>query len=106
MQDPAAALVAGPCLAWAVENTPTRHIAGLDPLRIAALKGAVAGTVNVVLAVAHGAPWPSPGPAVAAVVGGGLGYGTSLALFVVALRPLGAARTGGYFAAAPVGGAL
>ena len=106
MLDTAAALVAGACLAWAVDNNLTRHIAGLDPLRIAALKGAVAGTVNVVLAVAHGAPWPSPGPAVAAVVVGVLGYGTSLALFVVALRHLGTARTGGYFATAPFVGAV
>jgi hypothetical protein len=36
---------------------------------------------------------------------GFLGYGVSLTLFVVALRGLGAARTGAYFGAAPFMGA-
>ena len=36
---------------------------------------------------------------------GFLGYGVSLALFVVALRHLGAARTGAYFSTAPFVGA-
>jgi len=37
---------------------------------------------------------------------GVFGYGVSLALFVVALRNLGTARTGAYFATAPFAGAL
>jgi hypothetical protein len=37
---------------------------------------------------------------------GFLGYGVSLALFVVALRHLGAARTGAYFSTAPFVGAV
>ena len=36
---------------------------------------------------------------------GFLGYGVSLALFVLALRHLGAARTGAYFSLAPFVGA-
>ena len=36
---------------------------------------------------------------------GFLGYGVSLALFVVGLRQLGAARTGAYFSLAPFFGA-
>jgi drug/metabolite transporter (DMT)-like permease len=35
-----------------------------------------------------------------------LGYGVSLALYVVALRHLGAARTGAYFSTAPFLGAV
>ena len=41
-----------------------------------------------------------------ALVVGLLGYGFSLALFVVALRHLGTARTGAYFSLAPFFGAL
>ena len=37
---------------------------------------------------------------------GFLGYGVSLALFVLALRHLGTARTGAYFSLAPFVGAL
>jgi hypothetical protein len=45
--------------------------------------------------------------AVAAVgVVGFLGYGVSLALFVLALRDLGTARTGAYFSLAPFVGAV
>jgi hypothetical protein len=36
-------LVAGACLAWAVDNNLTRKVSGGDPVLIAALKGAVAG---------------------------------------------------------------
>jgi hypothetical protein len=37
---------------------------------------------------------------------GFLGYGVSLTLFVLALRHIGAARTGAYFSLAPFAGAL
>ena len=37
---------------------------------------------------------------------GFLGYGISLAMFVLALRHLGSARTGAYFSTAPFQGAL
>jgi hypothetical protein len=53
-----------------------------------------------------GAPRPGTGSVLAAGVVGLLGYGVSLALFVVALRHLGTARTGAYFATAPFIGAL
>jgi hypothetical protein len=42
----------------------------------------------------------------AAGVVGFLGYGVSLALFVLALRHLGTARTGAYFSTAPFVGAI
>ena len=77
-----------------------------DPLQIAALKGAAAGTVNVVAALVLGASWPSAMTTVVAAVVGLLGYGTSLTLFVLALRQLGTARTGAYFCTAPFIGAL
>jgi hypothetical protein len=49
-----------------------------------------------------------PGISSALVAGivGFLGYGVSLALFVIALRHLGSARTGAYFSTAPFIGAL
>jgi drug/metabolite transporter (DMT)-like permease len=101
-----AALVAGACLAWAVDNNLTRNISGGDPVQIAALKGAVAGGVNVLIAVARGARWPSLTLTLGAGFVGLLGYGISLVLFVLALRYLGAARTGAYFATAPFVGAV
>ena len=81
-------------------------MSGGDPLQIAALKGIAAGSVNVLLAVVQQAPWPSSATILGAGVVGFLGYGTSLVLFVLALRLLGTARTGAYFSTAPFVGAL
>ena len=47
-------------------------------------------------------PWRVTGPV---LLIGFLGYGVSLALFVLALRGLGAARSGAYFGLAPFLGA-
>lgn len=104
--DGSALLVTGACLAWAIDNNLTRRVSGGDPLQIAALKGIVAGSVNVLLAMIQQAPWPAPAAIVGAGVVGFLGYGTSLVLFVLALRLLGAARTGAYFSTAPFVGAI
>ena len=60
------------------------------------LKGLVAGAVNLTLAMTHGAALPGTGTIIAAGVVGFFGYGVSLALFVLDLRHLGAARTDTY----------
>ena len=97
--------VAGACLCWALDNNLTRKISAGDPVKIAGVKGLAAGTVNLCVAAAFGAALPVPQVAVAAALVGLLGYGVSLALFVVALRQLGTARTGAYFSTAPFIGA-
>jgi len=102
---PSLAILAA-CLCWAIDNNLTRKVSLADPLSIAAIKGLAAGTVNVVLAVAVGTPIPSPAPLALAAGLGFVGYGLSLAAFVVALRELGTARTGAYFSTAPFIGAL
>jgi hypothetical protein len=75
-------------------------------LQIVQFKGLIAGPVNVVLGLWLGASLPGAFDALLAGVVGFLGYGVSLALFVVALRHLGAARTGAYFSTAPFLGAV
>ena len=104
--DASALLVTGACLAWAIDNNLTRMVSGGDPLQIAALKGIAAGSINVLLATVQQAPWPPPASILGAGLVGLLGYGTSLVLFVLALRLLGAARTGAYFSTAPFVGAI
>src|SRR5262249_55988116 len=99
-----ALLVAGACLAWAIDNNLTRKVSAGDPVLIAAIKGLVAGAVNLSIALASGAAWPPASQAAAAALVGFFGYGASLVLFVVALRELGAARTGAYFSTAPFAG--
>lgn len=104
---PGTLAVALACLAWAVDNNLTRRVSSADATLIAAIKGGVAGAVNLAIAVPLGAAWPSLPQALAAGAVGLLGYGVSLTLFVFALRELGTARTGAYFSTAPfVGTAL
>jgi drug/metabolite transporter (DMT)-like permease len=101
-----ALLIAGACVAWGVDNNLTRKLSSADPVQIAMVKGLVAGSVNLALALLQGAALPGPGTTLAAGVVGFLGYGVSLALFILGLRHLGTARTGAYFATAPFVGAL
>src|SRR5262249_8989174 len=101
-----AVLIAGACLCWGIDNNLTRNLSSSDPVQIAMLKGLVAGTVNLTLAVWRGATLPSADIVLAIGIVGLLGYGVSLALFVLALRHLGAARTGAYFSLAPFVGAI
>jgi drug/metabolite transporter (DMT)-like permease len=97
--------VAGACLGWAIDNNLTRTIALSDPVQIALLKGCSAGTVNILIALGAGAPWPVPSALGGAALVGLMGYGVSLVLFVIALRKLGTARTAAYFSLAPFFGA-
>jgi drug/metabolite transporter (DMT)-like permease len=101
-----ALLIAGACLCWGVDNNLTRKLSSADPVQIAMLKGLVAGAVNLALALLLGADIPAYGTILAAGGIGFLGYGVSLALFVLGLRHLGAARTGAYFSLAPFAGAV
>ena len=98
--------IVGACLAWALDNNLTRKVSLSDPLTIAMAKGLAAGSINIVIAGAAGSPWPSPEGLAAAGAVGFLGYGVSLALFVQALRLIGAARTGAYYATAPFVGSV
>ena len=98
--------IAAACLLWAIDNNLTRKVSLTDPVRIATLKGCVAGAVNVTVALAGGAGFPSPIRMSAAAGLGLVGYGISLVLFVRALREIGAARTGAYFSLAPFFGAV
>lgn len=100
------ALIALACLSWGLDNNLTRRLSSADPIQIAMIKGLTAGTVNLGLALAGGAVMPGPAMIAAAGVTGLLGYGVSIALYVLALRDLGAARTGAYFSLAPFAGAI
>jgi len=101
-----ALLVTGACAAWALDNNLTRKVSASDPVRIAALKGLVAGCVNTAIALGLGAARPGARAVAGAALVGLLGYGVSLVLFILALRHLGAGRTGAYFSTAPFVGAL
>lgn len=89
------------CLCWAIDNNLTRKISASDAVQIAGIKGLVAGSVNLSIALFAGFSLPDLSTTIVAGVIGFCGYGLSLVLFVLALRHLGTARTGAYFSAAP-----
>jgi drug/metabolite transporter (DMT)-like permease len=99
-------LVVAACVAWAADNNLTRRVSARDPVQIAALKGLIAGVMNIAIALARGAAFPDMGTLVAAGGVGIFGYGISLTLYILALRHLGAGRTAAYFSTAPFLGAL
>ena len=95
------------CLCWGIDNVATRPLALRDPRQIAAVKGVVAGAANVTIGLLTGGHLPSGRRVGASMVLGFLGYGLSLVLYIRAMRSLGTARTGAYYAAAPfVGSAI
>src|SRR5262245_7932927 len=69
---------AAACLGWAIDNNLTQRISAGDPVTIAAVKGVVAGAVNVTAALALGASLPPARIVTIALVVGFTGYGVSL----------------------------
>lgn len=98
--------ILGACLAWGLDNNLTRAVALTDATWLAAVKGTVAGPVNLALAFALGASLPPPGAVASALAVGFVAYGVSLALFIVGMRHVGTARAGAYFSIAPFFGAV
>ena len=93
--------IIGACGAWGLDNNLTRKVSLADPLQIVELKGLIAGPVSLAFGYLAGGSLPGLSALTLAGIVGFLGYGVSLALFVIALRHLGTARTGAYFSTAP-----
>ena len=98
--------VTAACLCWAIDNNCTSKISHVEAPVLASIKGIAAGVANVGLALVVGAHFPTLPTVGSAFVIGLLGYGLSLILFVLALREIGAARTGAYYSTAPFIGAV
>ncbi len=84
--------IAGACLCWGIDNNLTQKVSASNPYQVAAIKGAVAGTVNLVISLSLGARLPALPSVGGALLVGFLGYGLSMAFFVLALRHVGTAR--------------
>jgi len=98
--------ILGACFLWGFDNNFTRHISAKNPLVIVGVKGIGAGSFSLLLALGLGKGMPSAGMAALGLVVGAVSYGLSIQLFILALRDLGAARTGILFGIAPFVGAI
>lgn len=97
--------VLGATASWAYDNTVTRGLAEENPVDVVAAKGTLGALATAGLAVALGEPMPSFAHALALLACGAMGYGSSLRLYLLAQRRVGAVRTGSVFALGPFLGA-
>ena len=106
LSNPVATLaIVGACFSWAMDNNLTRHISHRDPVLLALGKNLVAAVVNGIIATSLGASLPPLPWLISACTLGVFSYGLSFTFLIMALRLLGASRTGAYFAITPFVGA-
>ena len=72
--------VAGAGLAWSIDNNLSQRLSLRDPVAVTRVKTLVAGTVNVVVALAMGDHLPGAVPLAGALATGFFGYGVSIVL--------------------------
>lgn len=101
-----AALIAGACALWAIDNNLTQRLTNRDPFAIVRAKASVAAIANLTNATVRGGRWPHASTIVAALALGAAAYGLSVLLDAYALRHVGAAREAALFATGPFFGAL
>ncbi len=95
------------CFLWAADNNFTKKISGGDPFQISIIKGMTAGLTNLFISYYYmNISFPGYSSIIKSLITGFFGYGLSLLLFILALRQIGASRTGAYFSIAPFFGAI
>lgn len=101
---PGVLLVAGACIAWSLDNNLVATVDGFTPAQSTAVKGAIAGSANLVLGLAFEGVPSSMLAVVGALAVGALAYGASIVLYVATAQQLGATRSQEIFASAPFWG--
>ena len=101
-----ALLITAACISWAVDNHLTALTDGASPQSVTFLKGAVAGSVNLLigcLIASEPFKFGSVGPA---LLVGIFSYGFSIMLYVTSAQNLGATRGQILFSTAPLWGVI
>jgi drug/metabolite transporter (DMT)-like permease len=91
---------------WGIDNNLTRHISDKDPVQITWIKGLLAGTISLFIALTAGLKIHFGSTVIYALLLGALSYGFSLVFFIKALKGLGSSRTGAFFSMGPFIGAV
>ncbi|HUP24426.1 MAG TPA: DMT family transporter [Thermoanaerobaculia bacterium] len=100
-------LVALACVCWGFDNNFTALVSAFTPAQTTAVKGLVAGTVNLLLGLGLEGGLPAGRSIALALAVGAVSYGASLVLYISGAQQLGASRSQLLFATSPfVGTAL
>jgi drug/metabolite transporter (DMT)-like permease len=91
---------------WAADSAIMRPLAEMPRAPVVRAKSLVGIALSLAMALAMREGTPPLAPALALVACGGLGYGVSLRLYLMAQHHVGAARTASVFSAAPFFGAV
>ena len=97
----AGALVALACVCWGLDNNLTALVSGFTPAQTTAIKGLVAGSVNLVLGMTIEGRVPGAGALGVALLVGALSYGVSIMLYISGAQQLGATRSQLIFSTSP-----
>ncbi len=89
------------CICWGLDNHFTALIDGLTPSQSTLWKGAVAGTVNLLIGLFLDPLAESLEPIIIALLIGALSYGASIVLYIRSAQAIGATRAQVLFASAP-----
>jgi drug/metabolite transporter (DMT)-like permease len=100
------ALIVISMICWGIDNNVTRNISDKNPVQIVQLKGLVAGSVSILIAIVIGTKIIWDINLIFALIIGALSYGISIVFFIKALRGLGSFRTGTFFSLGPFIGAI
>ncbi|MAT41361.1 MAG: EamA family transporter [Anaerolineaceae bacterium] len=102
----AASGIVGACILWGFDNNFIQKISAKNPLIIVAIKGISSGIFSLVLAFLLKKSLPANNQIIFALLLGFVCYGVSIALFIMAMRNLGAVRTSTMFSTAPFVGMI
>jgi drug/metabolite transporter (DMT)-like permease len=102
----AAILVAMGCIFWGIDNNLTAIIDGYTPAQTTLVKGAVAGTVNLIIGYFFEKGQPGLGNIISALAVGAISYGFSILLYITGAQKLGATRSQILFATSPFFGLI
>lgn len=98
--------VTAACICWAIDNHLTALTDGASPQTVTFVKGAMAGSVNLIIGCLIANRPMMPGQIVPAIIVGVFSYGFSIVLYVTSAQNIGATRSQILFSTAPLWGVI
>ncbi|MBW4662265.1 MAG: DMT family transporter [Drouetiella hepatica Uher 2000/2452] len=98
--------IVGACIGWATSSNLTHKVAAKNVIQLTMVKTFIGGFLNVMLASAVGETLPNLTLVGVIAIAGFLSIGLTYFCLILALRQLGASRTGAFFSIFPFAGAV